>query len=211
MPSYSFIRANFFFVYPFLTIGIIDSVFKLFYQLDLKKLIAYSTVVEMHWLTFCILSGNNGLFLSAFCMLISHALLSTNSFLLMDAINRRFKTRLINEISGLNFMCPKLFFLTLINCLIFLGFPGSIFFIAEFLFFSFFFDLFPLLTLFLISFLYFFAPTFFFKSWTNVMFGLSFFNKKNLPNDLNSKEIVIYGGNIILMFWLGLSWQAFIF
>ena len=200
-----------FFIFPFLTIGIVDSVFKLFYQIDLKKLIAYSTVVEMHWLTFCIISGNNGLFLSSFCMLISHALLSTNSFLLMDAINRRFKTRLITEISGINFLCPKLFILILINLLIFLGFPGSIFFIAEFLFFSFFFDFFPLLTFFFITFLYLLAPTFFFRSWSNVMFGISIFISKNLPLDLNLKEIFIYGGNIILMFWLGFSWQSFIF
>lgn len=34
--------------YPFLLIGMIESVFKLFYQIDLKKLVAYSTVVEMH-------------------------------------------------------------------------------------------------------------------------------------------------------------------
>jgi len=37
-----------YFVYPFLTVGIVDAVFKLFYQTDLKKLVAYSTVVEMH-------------------------------------------------------------------------------------------------------------------------------------------------------------------
>jgi NADH:ubiquinone oxidoreductase subunit 4 (subunit M) len=35
-------------VYPFLTIGVIDASLKLFYQIDLKKLVAYSTVVEMH-------------------------------------------------------------------------------------------------------------------------------------------------------------------
>lgn len=34
--------------YPFLLIGMVESVFKLFYQIDLKKLVAYSTVVEMH-------------------------------------------------------------------------------------------------------------------------------------------------------------------
>jgi NADH:ubiquinone oxidoreductase subunit 4 (subunit M) len=102
--------------------------------------------------------------LASFCMLISHALLSSNSFLLVDAINRRFKSRLITEISGVNFLCPKLFLASLINCLVFLGFPGSIFFIAEVLFFSFFFDLFPLLSLILLPFLYLLGPTFFFRS-----------------------------------------------
>ena len=97
-------------------------------------------------------------------MLISHALLSTNSFLLVDAFGRRFKTRLITEINGVNFICPKLFLVSLVNLLIFLGFPGSIMFIAEILFFSFCFDLYPLLCLVLVVLLYLVAPTVFFRS-----------------------------------------------
>lgn len=205
------IEPTFYYIYPFLVIGITDAVFKLFYQIDLKKLVAYSTVVEMHWLTMCVISGQSCLMLASFCMLISHALLSTNSFLLVDAINRRFKTRLITEISGVNFLCPKLFLISLINCLIFLGFPGSIFFIAEFLFFSFFFDLFPILSLFLLVLLYLLGPTFFFRSWINTLFGLSTNIFKKIPLDLNSKEMIIYGGLHILMFWLGFTWQMFIF
>lgn len=205
------LEPTFIYIYPFLTIGIVDAVFKLFYQIDLKKLVAYSTVVEMHWLTICVISGQSCLMLSSFCMLISHALLSSNSFLIVDSINRRFKTRLITEISGINYLCPKLFLAGLINCLIFLGFPGSIFFIAEFLFFSFFFDLFPILCIFLILLLYFFAPTFFFRSWVNALFGLSANIHKQIPMDLNSKELIIYFGLIILMFWLGFTWQIFLF
>lgn len=42
------LEPTFVYIYPFLFIGIVDAVFKLFYQIDLKKLVAYSTVVEMH-------------------------------------------------------------------------------------------------------------------------------------------------------------------
>jgi len=42
------LEPTFIYVYPFLVVGIADAVFKLFYQIDLKKLVAYSTVVEMH-------------------------------------------------------------------------------------------------------------------------------------------------------------------
>jgi NADH:ubiquinone oxidoreductase subunit 4 (subunit M) len=132
-------------------------------------------------------------------MLISHALLSSNSFLLVDAVNRRFKTRLITEISGINFICPKLFLLILVNCLIFLGFPGTIFFIAEFLFFSFCFDLFPELSVFFLILLYLLVPTFFFRTWVNVMFGLSKASHNPLLLDINSKELLIYGFLIALM------------
>jgi len=205
------LEPTFYFIYPFLTIGIVDAVFKLFYQIDLKKLVAYSTVVEMHWLTICVISGQSALMLASFCMLISHALLSTNSFLLVDAIGRRFKTRLITEINGLNFLCPKLFLMGLINCLIFLGFPGSIMFVAEILFFSFFFDLFPLLCLIFIVLLYLIGPTFFFRSWMNVLFGSSSQMLRTLPADLSSKEFLVFGGLIVLMFWLGMTWQSFVF
>ncbi len=201
------LEPTFIYIYPFLTIGIVDAVLKLFYQIDLKKLVAYSTVVEMHWLTICIISGQSNLILSSFCMMISHALLSTNSFLLVDAIARRFKTRLITEISGINFMCPKLFLAILFNTLIFLGFPGSIFFISEFLFFTFFFDLFPIMSLFLLLFLYLLGPTFFFRSWMNIMFGFSNFLSAKLPIDLTTRESLLFFGIPALMYWLGLSWQ----
>ncbi len=198
------------YVYPFLMIGISDAVFKLFYQIDLKKLVAYSTVVEMHWLTICVVSGQSNLMLSSFCMLISHALLSTNSFLLVDAVARRFKTRLITEISGLNFLCPKLFLAILLNTLIFLGFPGSIFFVAEFLFFSFFFDLFPIIALYLLLLLYLIGPTFFFRSWMNIMFSYSTSLIYRLPIDLTTRESLLFFGVPGLMYWLGISWQAFV-
>jgi len=42
------LEPTFIYAYPFLFIGVVDAVFKLFYQVDLKKLVAYSTVVEMH-------------------------------------------------------------------------------------------------------------------------------------------------------------------
>jgi NADH:ubiquinone oxidoreductase subunit 4 (subunit M) len=204
------LEPTFIYVYPFLVIGIIDAVFKLFYQIDLKKLVAYSTVVEMHWLTICVVSGQSNLMLANFCMLISHALLSTNSFLLVDAVARRFKTRLITEVSGINFLCPKLFLAILLNSLIFLGFPGSIFFVAEFLFFSFFFDLFPLLAIFLLLFLYLIGPTFFFRSWMNLMFGFSYSFRSNIPVDLSSRECLLFFGIPALMYWLGISWQALV-
>lgn len=204
------LEPTFIYVYPFLVVGIVDAVFKLFYQIDLKKLVAYSTVVEMHWLTICVVSGQSNLMLANFCMLISHALLSTNSFLLVDAVARRFKTRLITEVSGINYLCPKLFLAILLNSLIFLGFPGSIFFVAEFLFFSFFFDLFPILALFLIVFLYLLGPTFFFRSWMNLMFGFSTSLSKTIPSDLSSRESILFFGIPLLMYWLGISWQALI-
>jgi len=133
-------------------------------------------------------------------MLISHALISTTSFMLVDSINRRYKTRLISEISGLNFLCPKLFLACFFNCVIFLGFPGTIFFVAEFLFFSFCFDFLPGLCLIFIVLLYFFMPTFFFRTWMNAMFGLSKHSQQEAMPDLDSREQMVFAILFITIF-----------
>lgn len=205
------LEPTFIFCFPFLMLGIFDSVFKLFYQIDLKKIVAYSTVIEMHWLLLCFISGYSFLFLSGFCMLISHAFLSTNFFFLVDAISRRFKTRLSTEINSINLLTPKLFLFGLLNLLIFLGFPGSIFFVAEFLFFSFLIDFFPILAFVLMVLLYLLAPSFFFKNWLNALCGSSNLLSKKICLDLEKKEVLLFFFLSLLIFWLGLTWQIFLF
>lgn len=205
------IDISFFFIFPYLLFGLVDSTFKMFYQIDIKKLIAYSTVVEMHWLLICSFSGNNILLLSAFGMYISHAILSTNSFLIIDSIARRFKTRLIFEISAINFLCPKLFLFSLLNIVVFLGFPGSLFFISEFLFFSYIFDILPVFSLILLVLIYFILANFFIKIWMGILFSSINTNLRNIPADLDKTEILIFGFLLFLIFWLGSSWLSFIF
>lgn len=133
-------------------------------------------------------------------MFISHAILSTNSFLMVDSISRRFKTRLVFEISGLNYLCPKLFLYILINLIIFLGFPGSLFFISEILFFTFLFDVFPIYSFILFFIIYFLLANFFMKIWLNLLFG-SISSKINfLILDLDKNEIIIFSFLIFLIF-----------
>jgi NADH:ubiquinone oxidoreductase subunit 4 (subunit M) len=138
-------------------------------------------------------------------MLISHAFISTLSFLLVDSITRRFKTREITEISGLNYLTPKLFLISLINCQIFLGFPGSIYFISEVLFYTFFLDINPLTGLLLLVLMYLLAPSFFYKSWLNVMFGFSSFNTLAPQKDLTSREFLLYFFLCFIVYWLGFT------
>jgi len=195
---------------PILLIGIIDSSFKLFYQIDLKKIVAYSTVIEMHWLALSIINGYSYLFIAGFCMLISHAFLSTNFFFLVDCIGRRYKTRLVTEISSISLLNPKLFLMILINLLIFLGFPGTLFFIAEVLFFLFVLDFMPILALVLLVLLYLIVPTLFFKSWWATLCGESVNLNKNIKKDMDSIEFLLTLSLSIILFWLGLTWQLFL-
>jgi NADH:ubiquinone oxidoreductase subunit 4 (subunit M) len=141
-------------------------------------------------------------------MFISHAILSSNSFLLVDSIVRRFKTRLVTEIHGLNFLCPKLFLVALINLIIFLGFPGSLFFIAEFLFFTFIIDFLPFIGFLFFILIYLLLPLFFLRSWMNVLFSYSNNFFKSIPLDLDKCETLIYTFLIFLIFFLGCTWSV---
>lgn len=204
------LEAELVFIYPFLTIGILDASSKVYYQIDLKKLIAYATVIEMHWLLIALLSGYSVLWLSAFAMLISHALLSSNFFLIVDAVTRRFKTRLLTELNGLFYLTPILYFVLITLLVVFLGFPGSLFFIAEFLFFSFLLDINLIIFIFLIFILYFYVPVCFFKNWFFLMFGYSQHYTNNTPvSDLDLKEQFIFWFFIVILFWFGFTFQFF--
>ena len=201
---YTFFNLTIFYV--FLFIGIIDSSLKLYYQLDLKKLIAYATVLEMHWLTLALLNGQSVFWIVVFIMLISHAFISSNFFLIIDSVTRRYKTRLILEINGLNILMPKLYFSLLVLLIIFLGFPGSFLFISEFLFFSFFTDLNFFLTFLLLLILYFFAASCFFKNWFFLLFGYSYwFTEKQLLVDIDSREFFLFSFFSIFIFILGFT------
>lgn len=204
------LEAEISYIYPFLVVGILDASTKVYYQIDLKKLIAYATVIEMHWLLIALLSGYSVLWLSAFAMLISHALLSSNFFLIIDAVTRRFKTRLLTEINGLFYLTPVLYFVLITLLVVFLGFPGSLFFIAEFLFFSFLLDLNLVIFFVLIFILYFYVPVCFFKNWFFLMFGFSqHYSNNSAVSDLDLKEQVLFWFFILMLFWLGFSFQFF--
>ena len=204
-------------VYPLLIIGFFDASTKVYYQVDLKKLIAFSTVIEMHWLLFAVLNGSGFFWLAGFTMMISHALVSANFFLLVDSLTRRFKTRLISEVFGIFYLNPMLYFLILLMLLVFLGFPGSLLFVSEFLFFTALLDFSFLLFIIVFFVAYFFVPVCFFRSWFLLLFGFPVspltWNKKltvtpqSSLTDLSLFEMLLISFIVILLFWLGLTLQ----
>lgn len=197
-----------FLFYPFIMSGFLDSSSKLYYQTDLKKVVAYSTVIEMHWLTLAVVNGTNLFWLSASAMLISHALLSSNFFFFVDSITRRYKTRLLSEVSGLAYQTPNLYFATLVTLVLFLGFPGTLFFIAEVFFFSALLD-FNLLVFFIFFFsAYVIVPSAFFKSWFLGLFGSSRLLFNRPVSDLAKFELVVVWFFIALLGWFGFTSQS---
>jgi formate hydrogenlyase subunit 3/multisubunit Na+/H+ antiporter MnhD subunit len=113
-----------------LTIGVI----RLCAQRDLKRLIAYMTIIETNWLVFCLANGGEvfvgvGLFLTAV-----HAFTTALGFFFVECLSRRFQTRDWTMISGLYYTGPLLWAFSLSLLLLLTGFPATPLFFAKVLF-----------------------------------------------------------------------------
>jgi NADH-quinone oxidoreductase subunit M len=102
-------------------------------QTNLKKLIAYSSVAHMGFVTIGIFSRNlEGLQGSVFQM-ISHGLISSALFLSAGTLIERINTKRIDNFGGMFKQMPKFSIFFMIYCLGAISFPGTTGFIGEFL------------------------------------------------------------------------------
>ena len=144
MAGYGFLRfsipmfpiaSNYFvpFIYVLSIIAIIYTSLVALMQTDMKKLIAYSSVAHMGYVTLGIFTlTKQGIEGSVFQM-ISHGLISAALFLCVGVLYDRVHTRLISSYGGVVNYLPKFSFLFIIFILAGLGLPGTSGFLGEFL------------------------------------------------------------------------------
>ena len=102
-------------------------------QEDMKKMIAYSSVAHMGFVTIGLFTLTNDGINGAYFQMISHGLVSAALFLIVGVIYDRQHTRLIEDYSGLSNVMPKYSFFFMIFMLASVGLPGTSGFIGEFL------------------------------------------------------------------------------
>lgn len=102
-------------------------------QIDLKKIIAYSSVAHMGFVTIGIFTLNTQGVEGSIILMLSHGLVSSALFLCVGVLYDRHKTRIIKYYGGLVQVMPiyTIFFLFFSFCNI--GFPGTSSFIGELL------------------------------------------------------------------------------
>jgi len=121
------------FIYFLSLVAIIYTSFVALMQEDMKKLIAYSSVAHMGFVTLGIFTfTQQGLEGSIFQM-ISHGLISAALFLSVGVIYERTHTRLISNYGGLVSVMPKYSVVLMVFTLGAIGLPGTSGFIGEFL------------------------------------------------------------------------------
>jgi proton-translocating NADH-quinone oxidoreductase chain M len=120
-------------VYTMSILAIIYTSLTTLRQVDLKKIIAYSSVAHMNFVTLGLFSLNAQGVEGSVMLMISHGLVSPALFLLVGALYDRHKTRLLRYYGGCGrsmpiFACLFLFF-TMAN----ISLPGTSSFVGEFL------------------------------------------------------------------------------
>ena len=102
-------------------------------QDDMKKLIAYSSVAHMGFVTIGIFSFTKQGLEGSIVQMISHGLISAALFLCVGVLYDRVHSRMISSYGGLVNVIPKFSLLFMIFTLGALGLPGTSGFVGEFL------------------------------------------------------------------------------
>ncbi|HMI41357.1 MAG TPA: NADH-quinone oxidoreductase subunit M [Sphingomicrobium sp.] len=102
-------------------------------QRDMKKLIAYSSVAHMAFVTFGLFSFNRQGIEGAMMVMLSHGLVSGALFLVVGVIYDRLHTREISRYGGLADNMPGYALLFMLFTMASVGLPGTSGFVGEFL------------------------------------------------------------------------------
>ncbi len=120
-------------VYTLSVIAIIYTSLVALMQEDMKKLIAYSSVAHMGFVTLGIFTMTQQGIEGSIFQMISHGLVSAALFFSVGVIYERKHTRLIKNYGGLVSIIPRYAFVLMIFTLGAVGLPGTTGFIGEFL------------------------------------------------------------------------------
>lgn len=121
----------YFFINVFCILGVIYASISALVQIDIKKIIAYSSIAHMSFVvggffSFLFLGISGGVFL-----MFSHGIVASALFFLIGFLYDRFKTRIIFYFGGLSILMPLYSFFIFIFILSNISFPSTIAFIGE--------------------------------------------------------------------------------
>lgn len=120
-------------VYTLCVLGVIYGSLTTLRQIDLKKIIAYSSVVHMNFGLLGLFALNIQGFEGFFFLMLGHGVVSSALFLLVGVLYDRYHTRLLKYYGGLAAVMPIFATIFLFFTLANVGFPGLCNFVGELL------------------------------------------------------------------------------
>jgi NADH-quinone oxidoreductase subunit M len=178
-------------------------------QIDMKKLIAYSSIAHMGFVTMGTFAVTNEAVQGAVIQMLSHGLVSGALFLCVGVLYDRLHTHEIARFGGLVERMPAYAFVFMVFTLAAIGLPGTSGFVGEFLI---------LLGTFKVSTLectlaataLFLGPVYMLYLYRRVIFGT--ITRADLRNmlDLSPREKAVFAPLLVLVLWMGVYPNSFL-
>ncbi len=220
MGGYGFIRfslgffpdASVFFtplIYTLSVIAVIYTSLVALAQTDMKKLIAYSSVAHMGFVTLGTFSATQQGIEGAIFQMLSHGVVSAALFLCVGVIYDRLHTREIARYEGLATQMPNYALTFMIFMLASVGLPGTSGFVGEFLVIVGVFQVNTWVALLAASGMV-LGAAYMLWLYRRVIFGV--ITKLDLKQllDMNWREKLIFAPLLVLVFWMGLYPASFL-
>ncbi|HEX3863597.1 MAG TPA: NADH-quinone oxidoreductase subunit M [Stellaceae bacterium] len=190
-------------------IAVIYTSFVALAQTDMKKLIAYSSIAHMGFVTMGIFAVTSEAVQGAIIQMLSHGLVSAALFLIVGVVYDRLHTRDIDRYGGLADRMPVYGFVFMCFMLASVGLPGTSGFVGEFLILL---GTFRVSTLecFLAATALFLGAMYMLLLYRRVIFGTITRDDLRDMLDLNGREKLIFAPLMLLVLWMGIYPNSFL-
>jgi NADH-quinone oxidoreductase subunit M len=197
------------FVFVLSAIAIIYTSFVALVQSDMKKLIAYSSVAHMGFVTMGIFAATSEAVTGAMIQMLSHGFVSAALFLVVGVVYDRLHTRDIDRYGGLADTMPGYAFVFMIFMLASVGLPGTSGFVGEFLILL---GVFQVSTLaaFLAGTALFLGAMYMLYLYRRVIFGTITRDDVRAMLDLSPREKAVFAPLLALVLWMGIYPEPFL-
>ncbi|MEM7223987.1 MAG: NADH-quinone oxidoreductase subunit M [Pseudomonadota bacterium] len=178
-------------------------------QEDMKKLIAYSSIAHMGFVTAGIFAANQQAVEGAMYQMLSHGVVSAALFLVVGVVYDRLHTHEIDRFDGLVEPMPRYAFIFMVFMLASVGLPGTSGFVGEFLVLLGLFQ-FNTTVAFLCATAMVLGAAYMLYLYRRVIFGV--LTKPDISGfkDLSLREVGIFVPLILVMLWMGIYPSSFI-
>ena len=197
------------FVYAISVVAVVYASLVALMQEDMKKLVAYSSVAHMGFVTIGLFTLTPQGVEGALMVMLSHGVVSAALFLCVGAVYDRRRSRLIASYGGLVHRMPVYAFVFMVFAMAAIGLPGTGGFVGEFLVLMGAFQVHTgvaaLAALGVIL-----GAAYMLWLYRRVFFGALAGAELKALADLNRREIAVFAPLVLAVFWMGLHPESFL-
>ncbi|MGB1027438.1 MAG: NADH-quinone oxidoreductase subunit M [Rhodospirillaceae bacterium] len=178
-------------------------------QEDMKKLIAYSSIAHMAFVTAGIFAMNQQAVEGAIFQMLSHGVVSGALFLCVGVVYDRLHTREISRYGGLAKTMPKYAIVFMLMMMASVGLPGTAGFVGEFMILLGVFKASSWVAFF-IAFGVILGAAYMLYLYRRIIFGALEKTDLKALKDMNRREIAVFAPLVIMVLWMGIYPSSFL-